>query len=169
MNFRRRLLASLSLMIVVTVLAIGWIISLRTKQVFEAADTARTDALVRQFQQEFQKRGDDVLRRGEAIAQNEASGRMAFDVSQGVDTAAYFSEAGAQAQAHQLDFLEYLKADGSIISSAQWPARFGYKEAIPREVSGPAFLKREELPDGSALGLVAVRQVKVGDQPLYVV
>src|ERR1700750_1326131 len=105
MNFRRRLLASLSLMIVVTVLAIGWVISLRTKQVFEAADTARTDALVRQFQQECQRRGEDVLRRVEAIAQNEASARMAFDVNQGGDTATYLNEASAQAQAQQLDFL----------------------------------------------------------------
>src|SRR5205823_5242855 len=36
---------------------------------------------------------------------------------------------------------------------------------VPKE----AFLRQEELPEGAALGLSAVRQVKVGDQPLYVV
>src|SRR5581483_561090 len=85
------------------------------------------------------------------------------------DPAAYVTDAVAVAQAHQLDFLEFLKADGSIISSAQWPARFGYKESIAGNTNGPAFLKREELPEGSALGLFAIRAVKVADQPIYVI
>jgi two-component system, NtrC family, nitrogen regulation sensor histidine kinase NtrY len=168
MSFRRRLLAALSFLVVATVLAIGWIISLRTKQVFEAADAARTDALVRQFQQEFQRRGDDVLHRIEAIAASESAARMALDISQGGDPGAYLTEATTQAQAHQLDFLEFLKSDGSIISSAQWPARFGYQEQMPSNATGPAFLKREDLQNASALGLFAIRSVKVGDQPVYV-
>ena len=63
----------------------------------------------------------------------------------------------------------------TILSSAQWQAKFGYPEAaIPAAVgssvgSGGAFLKREELPDGSTLGLFAVRAAHVGEQPLYVI
>jgi len=169
MSLRRRLLAALSLMIVATVVAIGWIITVRTKQVFEAADAARTDALVRQFRQEFQRRGDDVAHSIDAIAQSESTARMALDISQSGDASTYVTDASSQVKMHQLDFLEFLKTDGSIISSAQWPARFGYKEQLPTDVTGPAFLKREELPDGSALGLFAVRSIKVGDQPLYVI
>ena len=169
MTFRRRLLAVFSVMIVATVVAIAWIISVRTKQVFEAADAQRTEALVRQFQQEFQRRGEDVAHRVETIAQVDTTARMALDLAQGGDAATYVTDAASVAQTHRLDFLEFLKSDGSIISSAQWPARFGYKEAIPTNVNGPAFLKREELPDGNALGLFAIRAARVGDQPIYIV
>ena len=169
MSFRRRLLAVFSVMIVATVVAIAWIISVRTKQVFEAADAERTEALVRQFQQEFQRRGESVAHRVDAIAQSEATARMALDLAQGGDAAAYVNDATQAAQAHQLDFLEFLKPDGAIISSAQWPARFGYKEQVPAKATGPAFLKREELPEGSALGMFAVRAVKVSEPPIYVI
>ena len=169
MSFRRRLLGVFSVMIVATVVAIAWIISVRTKQVFEAADAERTEALVRQFRQEFQRRGEDVARQVEAIAQSDAIARMALDLGQGGDPATYVTDATSIAQSHQLDFLEFLKSDGSIISSAQYPARFGYQEPIPTNLTGPAFLKREELPDGSALGLFAVRAVKMGDQPIYII
>jgi signal transduction histidine kinase/type II secretory pathway pseudopilin PulG len=168
MTFRRRLLAVLSLLIVATVLAIGLIITMRTKQVFEAADAARTEALVRQFQQEFQRRGDEVVQRIDAIAKGDGTSRMALDLSQGGDASTYLTEAGTQAQAHQLDFLEFLKSDGSIISSAQWPAHFGYKQTFPGMVNAGPFFRREELPDSSALGLFAIRPVQAGEQTLYV-
>ncbi|HVZ18997.1 MAG TPA: HAMP domain-containing protein, partial [Terriglobales bacterium] len=169
MSFRQRLLAALSFIIIATVVTIGYVVSLRTKQVFEAADAARTEALVHQFRQEFQRRGDDVAHRIDAIAQSDFANRMALDLGQGGDAAAYVTDAATQAQAHGLDFLEFLKSDGTIISSAQWPARFGYKDAVPSEQAGPAFLKRETLPDGSALGLFAVRAVTIGDQSFYIV
>jgi signal transduction histidine kinase len=169
MSFRQRLLAALSLIIIATVVTIGYVVSLRTKQVFEAADNARTESLVRQFRQEFQRRGDEVAGRVESIARSETVARMALDLSQGGDSGVYVTDATTQAQAHQLDFLEFLKSDGTIVSSAQWGARFGYKEQVPSTPNGPAFLKREALPDGSALGLVAVRQVIAGEQPLYVI
>jgi signal transduction histidine kinase len=47
-----------------------------------------------------------------------------------------------------------------VVSSAQWPARFGYPEPAADQLGHAAFLKREELPDGSsALGLFAVRAI----------
>ena len=48
----------------------------------------------------------------------------------------------------------------SAIRKASLPAG-----APPRE----ALLRQEELPDGIALGLSAIRQVEVGDKPLYVI
>ena len=67
-----------------------------------------------------------------------------------------------------------MAADGTIISSAEWPERFGYKEEWLTQRSDwntrGAFLRREELPDGVALSLVAVGCVTAGDQVLlYVV
>jgi hypothetical protein len=50
--------------------------------------------------------------------------------------------------------------DGTIVSSAEWPARFGYKEdwLAAGEDWKPrgAFLRREELSGGVTLALVAV-------------
>ena len=64
------------------------------------------------------------------------------------------------AQDAQLDFLEIVGADGNVVSSAQWPARFGYPEPAAANASATPFLKREDLPDGStALGLFAVHAV----------
>jgi len=169
MSLRQRLLAALSLIIIMTVAVIGYVVTLRTKEAFEAADTARTEALVQQFRQEFQRSGDQVARRIETVAQSDALARMALDLGQGGDPAAYLNDAANLAQAHRLDFLEFSRTDGSIISSAQWPARFGYKEAIPTTQSSGAFLQRVELPDGTAIGLLAVRPVTTGAQPLYVI
>ncbi|HKC70348.1 MAG TPA: ATP-binding protein, partial [Terriglobales bacterium] len=100
--------------------------------------------------------------------------RMALDLSrQPGNAGAYVNEAAAEAKAQQLDFLEFADAAGSIISSAQWPAKFGYKEPLlanaSQAPSANAFLKREELPNGAALGLFAVRAIRVGDKPVYVI
>ena len=168
MTFRRRLLAVFAITIVATVGVVGWIVSMRTRQAFETTDGERTNALLMQFQREFNRRGEDVVRRVEGIAASDSVARMAAEIAHGSDAAAYVTEAAPQAQTHGLDFLEFLAADGSIISSAQWPARFGYKEQLPTYSTGPAFLKREELPDGGSLGLFSVRAVRIGDQPIYV-
>ncbi|HWR17447.1 MAG TPA: ATP-binding protein [Terriglobales bacterium] len=168
MSFRRRLLAVFAVIIVATVVAIGWAISRQTRQLFERTDNQRTEALVQQFRREFQRRGDEVAKRVQNIAENESIARMALDISHGGDPAAYLNEATNQARAYGLDFLEILSADGSIISSAQWPARFGYKETVPSKTSAQAFLKREELQDGTALGLFSVRAIRVGENPIYI-
>jgi signal transduction histidine kinase len=52
-----------------------------------------------------------------------------------------------------------------VVSSAQWPARFGYPEPAVTRAGEAAFLKREDLPDGSSpLGLFAVRPIR-GAEP----
>ena len=71
-------------------------------------------------------------------------------------------------RAQGLDFVELTMPDGAIISSAQWPARFGYKDEWVARVGSSgiqdAMLKeREELPEEEVeLALVAVRVVSVG-------
>src|SRR5512147_1870481 len=169
MTYRRRLLGVFAVIVVATVIAISWAISVRTREVFERTDNQRTEALVQQFRREFQRRGEEVFRRVNAIADADSVSRMALDLAHGGDPAAYLNEAAQQASSHQLDFLEFLSADGTIVSSAQWPARFGYK--VPLQSFADAdkpFLKREELQDGMVLGLFAVRTIQTGEQPLYV-
>jgi two-component system, NtrC family, nitrogen regulation sensor histidine kinase NtrY len=174
LNFRRKLLLLFALTVFLSVAAVAWIVSLVTRRAFEQANELQAAALVGQFQREFKRHGDDVARRVEAIAASEAMTRMALALSRSNSEAGgYLNEAGSVAESHQLDFLEFVEASGTIVSSAQMPAKFGYPENsianLPQLVNKPAFLKLEELPSGNSLGLFAVGAVTVGDKPLYVI
>src|SRR5205085_157958 len=119
------------------------------------------------------RRGEDVVRRVEAIAASEPAVRIALALNRGApDYATFLSEAKALADAQQLDFLHLIDNQGTIISSAQSPARYGYKDGtvhLNRAEKKPAFLKREDLGSGTALGLFAVRSVNIADRPLFIV
>ncbi len=173
MSFRLKLLLLFSATIVAVVGIVAGLVSLSARRGFARADEQRTDALVAQFRTEFARRSDDVVRAVDAIASRGDVLRMAADLARpGASAAQYTSDAEPLARSQRLDFLELTTADGTIISSAQWSARFGYRDAtFPRApaAAGPAFLKREELPSGSALSLAAVRPVFVGDFTLYCV
>jgi two-component system nitrogen regulation sensor histidine kinase NtrY len=173
LSFGRKLLLVFALTVFLSVGAVTWIVSVVTRRVFERANEDQTTALIAQFRREFNRRGDEVARRVEMIASSEAVTRMALAVSRGSNNyGSFVNEAKALADNQQLDFLELVDPRGTILSSAQWPAKFGYKEsAFP---SGPrvpkdAFLRQEELPDGAALSLSAIRKVDVGDSQLYVI
>src|ERR1019366_5759013 len=92
-----------------------------------------------------------------------------FELGHNGDPALYLNEATALAQEYELDYLEIVAGDGSIISSAQWPARFGYKETALQAANRPPFLKKEGLPDGAETGLFAVRTIHATDSPVYLV
>jgi signal transduction histidine kinase len=90
---------------------------------------------------------------------------MAFEIAQSGDASPYLTEAQTLAEDAQLDFLEIVSPDGNVVSSAQWPARFGYPEPAVTGAGVAAFLKQEELPDGhDVLGLFAVRAIP-GSEP----
>ena len=169
MTFRARLLVAFTLTIAVTVAMVVWIVSTSTERAFEKLDNERTAALVEQFQKEFAQRGEEVVRAAERIAKADTTLRIAIQP----DPSLHFNDAAAQAAAHGLHFLELVAGDGTIVSSAQWPARFGYKEAWLTEPvdwkSQPAFLRREDLQDEAVLALEAVRVATAGDARLFVV
>jgi signal transduction histidine kinase len=173
MSFRRKLLAVFALTVFLSVVAVTWIVSTVTRRAFERSNEERTVALIAQFRREFNRRGEEVVRRVQAIASSDAATRMALALSHGApDYGAYLAEAKTIADNQQLDFLEFVDNQGTIISSAQWPAKFGYKESsLPAAQPAPkeAFLRREDLPEGAALSLSAIREVNVGDKPLYVI
>jgi signal transduction histidine kinase len=168
MMFRTRLLLIFAIAVAAAVGMVELIVSSRTRRAFENMEANRVDAIVAQFDQEFRRRGEEIVRIVEGIADS----ATARDIAISPDPSAYVSEAGAIASTNRLDLLELVAGDGAIVSSAQWPARFGYKEewlaSEPGGQSGAAFLKREELPDGVTLALVAVRTVTVDDRKLYV-
>jgi two-component system nitrogen regulation sensor histidine kinase NtrY len=189
MIFRRKLLGVFALTVFVSVAAVAVLVLEVTRRAFEKTEEQRTAALVNQFHSEFSRRGEDVARRVEAIAGSDAVSRMATALngaslngtsngtsggtSNNSDSAEYFELARQMAESHQLDFLEFLDAHGTIISSAQWPAKFGYPdtgfESLSASSEQSAFLKREELQDSTALGLFAVRATGVSEHPVYVV
>lgn len=171
MGFQRKLLTVFALTVFLSVAAVTVIVSSVTRRAFESADEDRTTALVAQFRREFNRRGDEVVRDVSAIASSEVTTRMGLNLGHGTpDYGAFLNVAKNIAGDQQLDFLEFVDSDGTILSSAQWPAKFGYKEAnFSTVVPKGAFLQQEELPEGAALGLVAMREAQVGDKALYVI
>jgi len=174
MIFRRKLLAVFALTVFLVVAAVTLLVSALTRRAFEQTEDVRTTALVTQFQREFERQGDEAARRVEAVAMAEPVTRLALVLNQvSANTGGYFELAKVMAENYQLDFLELVDKRGIIISSAQWPAKFGYPdsafESLAASAEQPAFLKQEELQDSTALGLFAVRASRVGERPVYVI
>jgi signal transduction histidine kinase len=172
MRFRQKLLLIFALTVLLCVVVISASIWSSMQRSFERANDDRANAVAAQFRSEFQHRGDEVVRKVEAVAGSESVQRIGLEINRGAtDSGGYVSEARNLAGQQHLDFLELVDHQGTILSSAQWQAKFGYPEpAIPSAIgSAGAFLKREEMPSGSTLGLFAVRAAGVGEQPLYVI
>ena len=172
MSFRRKLLFVFSVTIFVSVAAIAWLVAVFARRAFERASEQQTAALVTQFNREFARRGKDIVHRVSAVAASETGIRIALAINRGApDYASFLSEAKTAADSQGLEFLEFIDDRDAIISSAQSPARYGYKEAsvrLDRAQSEPAFLKREDLSDGPTLGMFATRAVNIADKPLFV-
>jgi two-component system, NtrC family, nitrogen regulation sensor histidine kinase NtrY len=174
MMFRRKLLAVFAVTVFLSVAAVALLVSAVTRRAFARSEDERTAALVTQFQREFNQQGEDVARRVEAIAASEDVSRMAVKLNRPqADAGPYFELAKTTAANSGLDFLEFVENDGTIISSAQWPAKFGYADSgianFAASADQGAFLKQEDLQDGTALGLFAVRATHVGERPVYVI
>jgi two-component system nitrogen regulation sensor histidine kinase NtrY len=174
MSFRTKLLAFFVVSIVAAVTLVAWGVAAYTRRGFEEFDHQRTDALVAQFRREFAQRGDEIAHRVQGIADSEATLRMAMDLTRPqADASQYYNDARGIAQTQQLDFVDIVGDDGTLISSFEWPARFGYKNdwvgLEPDWNSRGAFLRRVDMPDAVDLGLLAVRTVKVGERRLFVI
>jgi two-component system nitrogen regulation sensor histidine kinase NtrY len=171
MSLRRRLLVLFALTVFVSVAAVTGIVSAMARRAFDRANDERTNALVAQFRREFTRRGEDVNRKIQAIAATSESSRIAVAAARPApDYSVFLDDAQTIAETQQLDFLEFADDRGTIISSAQWPAKFGYKEPlVTPSPSADPFLKEEETPAGPALGLFAIRTLAAGDQKLYVI
>ncbi len=163
MSLRQKLLLLFSFTVAAAVAAVAWTVLVRIRHVFEQRDQEETALFVSQFQREFQHRSAEVASTVDRLVATERARAMAFEITQSGDASPFLTDAGAMAQDAQLDFLEIVGPDGNVISSAQWPARFGYPEPAAASARQKAFLKREDLPDGSsALGLFAVRPIGNG-------
>ena len=174
MTFRARLFFIFTLALLLTVGLIAAGVSEVTRRAYDQLSSQYGNAMVAQFQREFARREQDVVHRVEGIADAEGTVRMAIDLSRPqTDISVYVNDARGVALSHQLDFLDFVASDGSIISSAEWSARFGYKVpwvTQPADWSGVgSFLSKLETQDGPALALISVSTVRVGDKNLYIV
>ncbi|MBV9343185.1 MAG: HAMP domain-containing histidine kinase [Acidobacteria bacterium] len=171
MRFRRKLLMLLAVSVLLPLAAVTWIVSAIARSAFERASDERSSTLVAQFRHEFTRRGEEVSRRVQAAASAPEVMRMAIAAAQTSPNYSFFlDDARALAEAQRLDFLECADDRGTIISSAQWPAKFGYKEPLVIwPIAASPFLKQEEMPTGPELGLFAVRGLRAGDRKLYLI
>jgi signal transduction histidine kinase len=177
MSFRKKLILLFALTVLLCVALISVSVYSTIRRSFEQAGQDRANAIAAQFRSEFQRRGSEVAGKIESVARSETVQRIALDINHGLaDPSAYVGEARSLATQQQLDFLELVDYHGTILSSSQWQAKFGYQEsAIPHATTSthtiPAstFLKREEMPDGHTLGLFAIRTAGAEEQPLYVI
>jgi signal transduction histidine kinase len=173
-TFRAKLFWIFTLAMVLAVGLIAAGVTVVTRRNFDELNHQYSEALVAQFQREFERRGQEVPHRVQGIADAESSVRMAIDLSRAAsDVSVYVNDARGVAQSHQLDYLDFVGNDGSIISSAEWPARFGYKIdwiTQPEDwAARKSFLMKVDTERGPELALMAVSIVRVGDKNLYIV
>ncbi|HXP23106.1 MAG TPA: ATP-binding protein, partial [Candidatus Sulfotelmatobacter sp.] len=174
MSFRNKIFLIFLVTVLASVSVVSYGVTHYTQDAFESRDTQRTATLVAQFKKEFAHSGEIVAQQVENITNSDPTVRMALDLARpNADTSIWLHDANGAAQIYNLDFVEFANSDGVLISSAQYPARVGYKNewvtAIRNWENVSPFLKREELPDGVALSLTAVRTSTVGDKVLYII
>jgi two-component system nitrogen regulation sensor histidine kinase NtrY len=173
-TFRTKLFVIFTLALLLSVGLVAAGVTAVTRRAFKQLSHQYSDAAVAQFQREFERREVEVVHQVQGIADAESTVRMAIDLSRPQpDVSIYVNDAHGVAQSHQLDFLDFVSSDGSIISSAQWAARFGYKLIWVTQpvdwASLGSFLMKVDTPNGPALGMIDVATVRVGDKNLYVV
>ena len=156
MTFRTKLLLLSSITVAGAVALVTGAVSIAARQAFERADGQRRSDLLAQLRRELGARGMEVARQVERAAVSAGAQRIAAG-------SAEFDQAQQESAAQDLAFLDFVQPDLTILSSAHWPARFGYKNdwgisAEDWQPADAAFFARIPVPDGpSVVALVAVR------------
>lgn len=174
MSFRTKLFLLFLSTVLASVSAVTYSVTHYTRAAYEENDAQRTSAMVKQFQTEFAQQGEIVARQVESITNSELTLKMAIDQERAnPDQSIYVHDAAGAAQEHGLNFMEFVIADGTIISSAEFPSRVGSKEtwvtAAKDWAATPAFLRRVELPNEVAVSMTAVRTQPNVSKPFYAV
>lgn len=179
MTFRTKLFWIFTLTLILSVGLIGAGVTIYSRKAFDDSNQQHTDALVLQFQREFNLRGQEVVRRVKGIAEAEGTVRMAIDLARpSADPSIYVNDTRGISQSYHLDILDFVGTNGTIISSEENRARFGYKmDWVTQQIDGKpidwltqgSFLMKIDTQDGPAVALMAVSTVRVGDRNLYIV
>lgn len=168
MSIRWKVLLAITLTVSASVWLVAWLVTSTITKTFEERDKGRATAVAAQFRKDFERRGEELVQRVKSIAASES----VMSMSGQPDFSPFVAEAEQIATQQRLRFLELLAPDTSIISSAHWAARFGYRQEWIRQRDWHdmgAFLHFEELAEGPALGLFAVRKaVSAADPAAFV-
>ncbi len=164
MTFRTKLLLVSALTVAGAVALVTGTVSVVTRRSFERVAEERHRGVLNQFNQELQLQSRNVEETvTRAIAAEDVTAIAVEANKPEPDFSAFVQEAQQLAQTQALDFLDVVQQDGTIISSANAPARFGYKTdwlISPGDwTSGKAFLTRIPLEEGSAVALAAIRRL----------
>jgi two-component system, NtrC family, nitrogen regulation sensor histidine kinase NtrY len=175
MSFRTKLFWVFLVTVLASVSLVAYGVTHYTQAAFEESDAQRSEALVAQFNKEYAQRGEEIARQVKDITDADITLKVAIDLARpNPDLSLYVHDAAGAAQDHGLDFVEFVNWDGTLISSAQYPARVGYKNdwvtSNKNWNDSAPFLRKEELPDGVALSLTVVRMLSGGnDKSMYII
>jgi len=158
-TFRTKLLFISSFTVAGAVALVTGAVSISTRRAFDTIDRERREALLTQFRDELAARSAEVARRVELAASSPGVQQIAAG-------SAEYDRAQSEAATADLDFLDVVEPSLAIISSAHWPARFGYQNdwqiTSTDWHTSDVFLARIPMPEGSAMALTAVRPVTGG-------
>jgi signal transduction histidine kinase len=151
--------------------SVTWLVISIARKAFDRVNDEQTAGLVAQFRREFDRKGEEIASRVQTAAASEAVTRIAFAAArESPDYAVFIHDAHILAETQALDFLEIVDEHGTILSSAQSPARFGYKDTrIPGSDVVRPFLRQEETAEGPVLAVEVLRVTTAADRPLRIV
>ena len=175
LSFRWKLLLAFGVTTVVAVAVVAFVATRLVGASFLRGDRERIEGVLGQAQASIRRRGELAGRRVTAASESEAATRMAIALNQSPQgtpaPGVFLTEATTLARTHELDLLQLIAHDGTILSSAQWQARAGYREpGLARLVSRQTpFVRLEELPSGQVLAVEVVRDLSLGARKLYLI
>jgi two-component system nitrogen regulation sensor histidine kinase NtrY len=175
MSFRTKLFLVFLITVLASVSLVAYGVTHYTQAAFEEADAQRTEALVAQFNTEYAQRGDEIVRQVKDVTDAQITLNVAIVLARPApDFSLFVHDAAGAAQDHGLDFMEFVSWDGTLVSSAQYPARVGFKHdwvtSNKNWTDSAPFLRKEELPDGVAISLTVVRALPGGNnKDMYII
>ncbi|HEV2113748.1 MAG TPA: HAMP domain-containing protein, partial [Terriglobales bacterium] len=169
---RGKLALLLGGVIALTAAVIATLVSYSTSRAYAQMDEERSTLLANQFQEGFRQRAAEIAKTMDEIAGADSTLQSLVEMSRNPQDYSLFLESAAHMSGDRLELMEVLAADGTIISSKQWPARFGYREDwVAQDPSNrklpSAFLQPVDLPNGTKLAVMAVREVSIGDRTFH--
>ncbi len=139
---------------------------------FAQIEAERIAASVGLTRHELGRLGQDVDHRVSAVADSEATTRMALDINgPKPDLSIYAADALGVATHQGFELFEFLTDDATIISSYHAPDRIGQRDewvrAAAEQGAQGTFLTRVETAQGPVIAQVSARAVKVGEKKMY--
>ena len=174
-SLRGKLGLLLAMVIMLTAAVVAGVVSFSTNRAYTQLDEQQSTLLANQFQQNFNRRAAQVSSSLDQVAGADGTLQTLAELSRSSPDYSQFLYAAERMSGNRLELLEVMGNDAAIISSKQWPARYGYKEDWvlhdpPADWNKQnAFLQPIELPSGVKLAVLAVRQIQVGDHIFYLV